>query len=190
MKSDRGACSILPNRRDSIKIHYAGSSNYIVRCNKFDRQKNLEGLEVGATVRLVRQPTSADHEEEMPMLVFREGSLDVGEVPVRMARSISGNDHFGSVTGFVDRANGRAPVVCVTIPEVSRTRSSRSYSAVRVREGLNTGQILLLILIVVAGLLLGFLKAATGGKSVHVHGYTRADGTTVSRYDRALPGTK
>jgi len=49
---------------------------------------------------------------------------------------------------------------------------------------------LVLIVIVVVSLLLGMSGGFESGKSVYVHGYTRSNGTRVSGYYRAAPGTK
>jgi hypothetical protein len=174
----------------------------LCRCNKFDRQKNIEGLKLGESVRLVRQGKRPNDCEEMPMLAFREGGLDIGEVPRTIAASIFGDEHTVTVTGLVQKARWKAPVVLLPIKStVTRLPSGiertdygqqRRNATVQSRSNApNAEQIALLIIIVIVSLLIGFLKSEMGSsKSVHVRGYTRADGTRVAGYDRAAPGTK
>jgi len=150
------------------------------------------------------------------MLAFREGGLDIGEVPTTIAASIIGNEHTATVIGFVQRARWTAPVISLETKPAERSPRSKPetirYGIVlsapvmapprreRIRTpfqapkqtGPNAGQIAVLIVIVVVGILLGMMKAEMGSstKSVHVSGYTRSDGRSVSSYDRAAPGTK
>lgn len=45
------------------------------------------------------------------MIVFRDDGIDVGEVPIKIARAISGNAHTAVVTGFKALSFGVAPVL-------------------------------------------------------------------------------
>lgn len=81
---------------------------------------------MGATVRLVRQDKRRDDDvEEMPMLAFREGGLDIGEVPTTIAASIIGNEHTATVIGFVQRARWTAPVISVETKPAERSPRSK-----------------------------------------------------------------
>ncbi len=160
-------------------------------------------MKVGDVVRFSREE-SVDG-EAMPIVVHREDGPEVGEVPVKIARTILGCSMEGLVVGFKPLAVGLAPLVEVRIleptpsniePVVLRPASGyptypnyqqhwRSPSA-----GPNATQLLVLFAIVAVGLLLGMSGIFASGKSVHVHGYTRSDGTSVSDYERFAPGTK
>jgi hypothetical protein len=175
----------------------------LCRCTSTKRQANIRGLNIGDTVRFERDESAGV--EEKPMVVYREDGIDIGEVPVKIARSILGNNHRGSVTGLKPLSFGVAPLVELKTPEIiyssvapierraaliysvpAHARSSRRQP----QTGPNAAQILVLIVIAAVSLVLGMSGIFESGKSVHVHGYTRSNGTHVSGYDRAAPGTK
>ena len=175
----------------------------LCRCTSTKRQVNIRGLNIGDTVRFARQESAGF--EEKPLVVYREDGIDIGEVPVKIARSIVGNNHTGSVIGFKPLSFGVAPLVELKTQEIvyssvapierhvapvySVSAHGRNYRR-QPQTGPNATQILALIVIVVVGLLLGMSGVFESGKSVHVHGYTRSNGTQVSGYDRSAPGTK
>jgi hypothetical protein len=175
----------------------------LCRCTSTKRQVNIRGLNIGDAVRFSREESAGVEEE--PMFVYREDGVDIGEVPVKIARSIIGNNHTGSVIGFKPLSFGVAPLVELETREIvyssvaaNRARVARVYSVPahgrsyrrQPQTGPNATQILVLIVLVVVGLLLGMSGVFESGKTVHVHGYTRSDGTQVSGYDRSAPGTK
>jgi hypothetical protein len=173
----------------------------LCRYTSSKRQVNIRGLNIGDAVRFTREESAG---VEKPMVVYRDDGLDIGEVPVKVARSILGNNHAGSVIGFKSLSFGVAPLVELKRPEIvhasvvplSRVNSVRSHGRSYRRQpqqpqtGPDAIHILVLIVIVVVSLLLGMSGVFESGKSVHVRGYTRSDGTQVSGYDRSAPGTK
>lgn len=170
------------------------------------RQVNIRGLNIGDTVRFAREESAGV--EEKPLVVYREDGIDIGEVPVKIAISILGNNHTGSAIGFKPLSCGVAPLVEIKTREIvyssvapierrvapvySVPAHGRSYRGQPQtgQTGPNATQILALVVIVVVSLLLGMTGVFESSTSVHVHGYTRSNGTQVSGYDRSAPGAE